>query len=106
MKTSRAKLFQNGGSQAIRLPKECRFTAQREVWCVGKADASSSKRRMNGRTSSVLPWVPGQGRFPARSSGRFGAGNFRHATDLYEHLGLATNPYFEARERFPIPIPL
>jgi antitoxin VapB len=31
MKAIRAKLFQNGGSQAIRLPKECRFTAEREV---------------------------------------------------------------------------
>jgi antitoxin VapB len=31
MKTLRAKLFPNGGSQAVRLPKECRFTAQREV---------------------------------------------------------------------------
>lgn len=31
MKTARAKLFQNGGSQAVRLPKECRFDAQREV---------------------------------------------------------------------------
>ncbi len=26
-----AKLFQNGGSQAVRLPKTCRFLAQREV---------------------------------------------------------------------------
>ena len=31
MKPTRAKLFQNGGSQAVRLPKECRFLAQREV---------------------------------------------------------------------------
>ena len=31
MKTARAKLFQNGGSQAVRLPKECRFTAKGEV---------------------------------------------------------------------------
>ncbi len=31
MKTARAKLFQNGGSQAVRLPKACRFVAQREV---------------------------------------------------------------------------
>ena len=31
MKASRAKLFQNGGSQAVRLPKACRFVAQREV---------------------------------------------------------------------------
>jgi antitoxin VapB len=31
MKTARAKLFQNGGSQAVRLPKECRFTTQGEV---------------------------------------------------------------------------
>jgi antitoxin VapB len=31
MKTARAKLFQNGGSQAVRLPKECRFAAQGEV---------------------------------------------------------------------------
>jgi len=31
MKRSRAKVFQNGGSQAVRLPKECRFPAQREV---------------------------------------------------------------------------
>ncbi len=25
MNSSRAKLFQNGGSQAVRLPKDCRF---------------------------------------------------------------------------------
>lgn len=25
MKKTRAKIFQNGGSQAVRLPKECRF---------------------------------------------------------------------------------
>lgn len=31
MKATRAKLFQNGGSQAVRLPKSCRFVAQREV---------------------------------------------------------------------------
>ncbi len=31
MKCSRAKVFQNGGSQAVRLPKECRFPAQQEV---------------------------------------------------------------------------
>ena len=31
MKASRTKLFQNGGSQAVRLPKECRFTAPGEV---------------------------------------------------------------------------
>lgn len=31
MKATRAKLFRNGGSQAVRLPKACRFTAQREV---------------------------------------------------------------------------
>ncbi len=31
MKATRAKLFQNGGSQAVRLPKACRFVAQREV---------------------------------------------------------------------------
>lgn len=32
MKKTRAKLFQNGGSQAVRLPKECRFPdRQREV---------------------------------------------------------------------------
>ncbi|MGH9886122.1 MAG: antidote-toxin recognition MazE [bacterium] len=32
MKSTRAKLFPNGGSQAVRLPKECRFPAgQREV---------------------------------------------------------------------------
>lgn len=31
MKATRAKLFQNGGSQAVRLPKECRFSAQGEV---------------------------------------------------------------------------
>jgi len=30
--TERAKIFQNGGSQAVRLPKTCRFPAgQREV---------------------------------------------------------------------------
>lgn len=27
----RAKLFKNGGSQAVRLPKNCRFPGQREV---------------------------------------------------------------------------
>ena len=32
MKKPRAKLFQNGGSQAVRLPRECRFAdPQREV---------------------------------------------------------------------------
>ena len=31
MEPKRAKLFQNGGSQAVRLPKECRFVAQHEV---------------------------------------------------------------------------
>jgi len=31
MRSARAKLFQNGGSQAVRLPKECRFSDQREV---------------------------------------------------------------------------
>ena len=31
MRAARTKLFQNGGSQAVRLPKECRFTAQGEV---------------------------------------------------------------------------
>lgn len=30
-KTTRAKLFRNGGSQAVRLPKDCRFAAQGEV---------------------------------------------------------------------------
>lgn len=29
--TQLAKLFQNGGSQAVRLPKECRFEGQTEV---------------------------------------------------------------------------
>ena len=27
----RAKIFQNGGSQAVRLPKDCRFEGQDEV---------------------------------------------------------------------------
>jgi antitoxin VapB len=31
IKTTRAKLFRNGGSQAVRLPKECRFATQGEV---------------------------------------------------------------------------
>jgi antitoxin VapB len=31
MKAARAKLFQNGGSQAVRLPKECRFANHGEV---------------------------------------------------------------------------
>lgn len=31
MRGVRAKLFQNGGSQAVRLPKACRFPAQQEV---------------------------------------------------------------------------
>ena len=31
MKLIRAKLFQNGGSQAVRLPKAYRFGSQREV---------------------------------------------------------------------------
>ena len=29
--TERAKIFQNGGSQAVRLPKSCRFEGQEEV---------------------------------------------------------------------------
>ena len=31
MKSSRAKLFRNGGSQAVRLPRDCRFMAGDEV---------------------------------------------------------------------------
>ncbi len=31
MRAIRAKLFQNGGSQAVRLPKAYRFASQREV---------------------------------------------------------------------------
>jgi antitoxin VapB len=31
VKATRAKIFQNGGSQAVRLPKECRFAPQGEV---------------------------------------------------------------------------
>jgi antitoxin VapB len=31
VRTARAKLFQNGGSQAVRLPKACRFVEQKEV---------------------------------------------------------------------------
>jgi antitoxin VapB len=31
MSGARAKLFQNGGSQAVRLPKACRFPALQEV---------------------------------------------------------------------------
>ena len=31
MDRKRAKLFRNGGSQAVRLPKDCRFPEQREV---------------------------------------------------------------------------
>ena len=31
MSGARAKLFQNGGSQAVRLPKACRFPALEEV---------------------------------------------------------------------------
>ena len=31
MKSARAKLFQNGGSQAVRLPKACRFPALQDV---------------------------------------------------------------------------
>jgi antitoxin VapB len=31
MSSARAKLFQNGGSQAVRLPKACRFPALDEV---------------------------------------------------------------------------
>jgi antitoxin VapB len=29
--TERAKIFQNGGSQAVRLPKSCRFDGQDEL---------------------------------------------------------------------------
>jgi virulence-associated protein VagC len=32
MKAQRAKLFQNGGSQAVRLPKSCRFPDKTEVF--------------------------------------------------------------------------
>jgi len=31
MRSARAKLFRNGGSQAVRLPKACRFPAEQEV---------------------------------------------------------------------------
>ena len=39
-----------------------------KFWCVGKAGASSSRRRMSGRRSSALAWAPGLGRSPVRSS--------------------------------------
>lgn len=32
MEALRAKLFTNGGSQAVRLPKECRFEGEDEVY--------------------------------------------------------------------------
>ena len=41
-------------------------------WWIGNGGESSSRQRMNGRTSLVLAWGPGQERFPGRSSGRFG----------------------------------
>ena len=36
MKPSRASLFQNGGSQAVRLPKECRFPAGQKAVLIRK----------------------------------------------------------------------
>ena len=52
MKTARAKLFRNGGSQAVRLPKACRFPGeQREVLV-----------RQEGRRVILEPvdsWPPG-----------------------------------------------
>jgi antitoxin VapB len=40
MKSSRASLFQNGGSQAVRLPKECRFPAGDKAVLVRKVGRS------------------------------------------------------------------
>ena len=40
MKKARAKLFQNGGSQAVRLPKECRF-ADRQLEVVIRREGRS-----------------------------------------------------------------
>ena len=64
MKVARAKLFQNGGSQAVRLPKECRVTAHREVLVrregrriiLEAADEWSDKfRACLGAWSGVIP---------------------------------------------------
>ena len=40
MKKARAKLFQNGGSQAVRLPKDCRF-ADRQLEVVVRREGRS-----------------------------------------------------------------
>lgn len=65
MTPTRAKLFQNGGSQAVRLPKACRFTiAQREVLVrregrrviLEPADEWSAEfRACRGSVSEALP---------------------------------------------------
>jgi antitoxin VapB len=64
MKATRAKLFQNGGSQAVRLPKACRFVAQREVLVrregrrviLEPADEWSAEfRRILGSVSEDIP---------------------------------------------------
>jgi antitoxin VapB len=64
MKGIRAKLFQNGGSQAVRLPKAYRFASQREVLVrregrrvvLEPADEWSAEfRRCLGSIASDLP---------------------------------------------------
>jgi antitoxin VapB len=65
MKPTRAKLFRNGGSQAVRLPKECRFRAgQKEVLVHREGrkvvlepidEWSDSFRACLGRWDDVIP---------------------------------------------------
>ena len=40
MKTAKAKLFRNGGSQAVRLPRECRFPEGEKVVLVRRVGRS------------------------------------------------------------------
>jgi hypothetical protein len=65
--SNRAKLFQNGGSQAVRLPKECRFASQTEV--VVRREGRRVIRLMPEYlldTDTVSVALRGQGRVAAR----------------------------------------
>lgn len=66
--TVRAKFFKNGDSQAVRLPKDCRFLeGSTRSSCGAKASASCSSRSTRGRTTSSAASGRGGERSRARS---------------------------------------
>ena len=64
MKTTRAKLFRNGGSQAVRLPKECRFATQGDVFVHRQGRRVILEAADEWPDTFALAWVHGPGGSP------------------------------------------